>query len=134
MALKKFYVGVKAVIQTGQGVLLIKHAGGWWDMPGGRLDDDEELEDALAREISEELPGAELIEIHGIAGVHRVQKDFDGDISLTLVYYDVAVRLPEDIVLSEEHGEWRWIKKGDEFPEPLNPKMQAIVEKTLENR
>ena len=132
MALKTFYVGAKAVIRTDRGVLLIRHAGGWWDMPGGRLDDNEELEEALAREIREELPGAELSHIHGLAGAHRVQKDVQGDISLVLVYYYVSVNLPEKLQLSEEHDEYLWVKSADLLPEPLNPKMADIVKKTLE--
>lgn len=132
MAIKTFHVGVKAVIHTENGVLLIKHAGGWWDMPGGRIDDDESLEQALDREISEEIEGASLKTIHKQLLADRPKRETENDVGLVLVYFDVEVNLPPDFKLSEEHTEYRWIQKGDTLPEPLNPVMARIVLETLE--
>jgi ADP-ribose pyrophosphatase YjhB (NUDIX family) len=132
MAIKTFHVGVKAVIKNDNGVLLIRHAQGWWDMPGGRLDDEETLEDALAREISEEIPGARLQSIESQLESARVFRKTGGEIGLLLVYYRVNVALPEKMSLSEEHSDCRWIKRGDVLPEPLDPVMARIVLETLE--
>lgn len=127
MAMKKFYVGVKAVIQDERGVLLIKHAEGHWDEPGGRMDYHEDFADTLAREISEELPGATLKSVGKLQGAFRLQKDIDGDISLVLVYFLVSVALPEKIRLSSEHEEYLWVKAKADIPEGVNPQMKKIL-------
>lgn len=110
--MKKFNVGVKAVIRDDQGrVLLLKknQENPFWEVPGGRIDGDESIEDALAREISEELPGAELKSVTKILCAHRLPKDIDKDLSLLLVYYLVDVLLPSKIELSTEHTDSIWV-------------------------
>lgn len=129
MAMKKFFVGVKAVIRSDKGILLIKHAKGYWDMPGGRLNDDEVLEEGLRREIGEEIPGARLKSIGEQVGAYRVHQDVADDVSLVLIFFLVDAQIDDEVVLSEEHGEWRWVGKDDELPEPLDINMAKIVDK-----
>jgi len=129
--MKKFFVGVKAVIREERGILLIKHASGFWDMPGGRLDDDETLEEGLTREISEELPGSKLKSIKNQISTYRVHKDIVDDVSLVLVLFDVDVELAEKVVFSDEHTEYRWIQRPEDKPEPIDPNMWKIVSNSL---
>lgn len=58
-------VVVCAVIRSEAGVLvaqrpLTKHLGGYWEFPGGKIEDQESAEAALHREIREEL-GCEIV-------------------------------------------------------------------------
>ena len=129
--MKKFFVGAKEVILDKRGVLLIKHSIGYWDMPGGRLDDDEDLETALAREISEELPGAKLKSVVSQVGAFRVHKDIVDDVSLVLIFFKVDIDLPENLELSDEHAEYKWVKSENNCPEPMDLKLKEIVLKTL---
>ena len=55
-----FRITTKAVICLDDKVLMLRKATGKWDLPGGRLDDGEEIEFCLAREVAEEL-GLDII-------------------------------------------------------------------------
>jgi 8-oxo-dGTP pyrophosphatase MutT (NUDIX family) len=111
MAMKIFYVGVKAVIHDEEkGYLMLRHASGWLDFPGGRMDEDEDFKDTLERELSEELPGSKLLAIGDLIGSKRVMKDIDNNISLVLLYFNATVELPKQISLSDEHTEYQWVK------------------------
>lgn len=52
-----FRLSIKALIQNGDGeVLVVKETGkGWWDLPGGGMDHEESIKDAIARELKEEV-------------------------------------------------------------------------------
>ena len=131
MSMKHFYVGVKAVIRTSNGVLVLRHDSGYWDMPGGRIDDDESLEDALMREICEELPGTIIESIGPVVGGYRLDKDIEPNVGLVLVYVNAVVRLPDTIKLSDEHESYRWIPDEQHIPDEMYPKMKAIVKQAL---
>jgi 8-oxo-dGTP pyrophosphatase MutT (NUDIX family) len=55
--MKKFYVGCKGLIRDkGRGILLLHReykSGDFWDVPGGRIDEDEDIEQTLIRELNE---------------------------------------------------------------------------------
>lgn len=132
MAMKKFYVGVKGIIHDeNKGVLLLKDPR-IIDVPGGRIDDNEMFEETLQREIQEELPGAELQSIGELLGASRIPKDVVQDTSLVLLYYKVAVNLPELIVLSDEHDSYFWVQSVQDIPPEANPDLVAILTKLLE--
>ncbi len=119
MALKKFYVGVKAVIKTDKGVLLLRHPSGYWDMPGGRIDDNELFEAALKREITEELPDSSDVVIGKQLGTYRLDRDIEADLGLVLVFFEAKASLPEPVKLSEEHDTLYWVKSVDDIPEGI---------------
>ena len=66
-------VVVSAVIERSGKVLLARRAGvsrsGKWDLPGGFVELDETAEEALAREVTEEVGVG--IRLHGVLGVFR---------------------------------------------------------------
>ncbi len=131
--IKTFHVGVKAVVyDKAKGVLLLLHENGFWDTPGGRIDDNESIEETLTREISEELPNAKLHKIKKLESAFRLQKDILPDISLVMLYYIVDVTLPEEVELSPEHTDHRWVKTLDDMPDlSWNPEMITILKKLL---
>ena len=55
-----FRITTKAVICLDGKVVVLRKPTGKWDLPGGRLDDGEEIEFCLAREVAEEL-GLDII-------------------------------------------------------------------------
>jgi 8-oxo-dGTP pyrophosphatase MutT (NUDIX family) len=58
---KQFHVGIKAIIRDGEGKLLLVDLGKeaksaqTWTLAGGRLNDGENIKDAVVRELKEEL-------------------------------------------------------------------------------
>lgn len=118
--MKKFNVGVKGVIKRDDGaVLLLKKNKGeksFWEVPGGRIDDDETIEQTLTREFDEELPGTKDVAIKRVLIAHRLPFDIGEDLGLLLMYFEVSAKLPEPIELSEEHTDYQWVKSTEELP------------------
>lgn len=110
MAIQQFNVGIKAAILKENKILIVKHATkDFWDVPGGRIDDNESIHDTLARELAEELPGSTLNDIGQTVCAYRVPDlVFDDGAGLVLIVYKVDVELPESIVLSSEHKDVKW--------------------------
>ena len=83
-----------------------KYMGLKWEFPGGKVEKDELFEEALSREILEELNVN--IEIHNKVAEERYQDD---EINIVLHYYMCSL-IDTDIVLSE-HEAIEWVKKQD---------------------
>lgn len=112
--MKTFFVGIKGVIVRDGKVLLVRtdpeheSRGARWEMPGGRMEANESIDDALRRELQEEVPNIQNIQVHEILGAHRVHKDIKDSHGLILIYFRVEATFPGDPALSEEHLEWKW--------------------------
>ena len=57
MSEQSFQVGLKAIIKNSAGALLCIYdtEHDWWDIPGGRIDSQEDMTDCLNRELQEEI-------------------------------------------------------------------------------
>lgn len=116
---KIFHVGVKGVIRVADKCLALKKKGVsdiFWDLPGGRINDIEEVEQALRRELKEELPTLGEYRIGAQIGLYRFQRDFFPDelpgVGLFVVFYHVEAE-PFEVVLSPEHQEFKWVSLND---------------------
>jgi 8-oxo-dGTP pyrophosphatase MutT (NUDIX family) len=107
---QSFYIGIKAIIRQGSSILLLKDsARSKWELPGGRIDGKQTIEEALSRELAEEIPGAKLRALNAI--VHAATGDFvvENDHRLCLVFYTAEISLPKQLRLSDEHLEYAWV-------------------------
>ncbi len=116
MSEKKFFVGVKGVLIKDNKVLLIKgnqkvEGRDHWEVPGGRIDDDETIDEALAREFKEEVNGTNLVK-HEIVHAHRVERDIAENTSLMLIFFRVTADISE-VMLSHEHVEHQWLSEEE---------------------
>ena len=109
--MKNFFVGCKAVIMQDDKLLLLKSAEkeNFWDVPGGRIDDNESIHEALIRELNEELPSHKNPKVGELIHAFRIPGSIKGDIGLVLLFYKVEVDFPDGIELSDEHTEHRWL-------------------------
>lgn len=122
---------VAAIIQNSQGEYLCCKRGDWksapgkWEFPGGKPEADEALEDALVREIQEEL---------GV-GI-KVVRQFDrsttkvGAFEIDLVCF-VAELTGQEPTQSTDHSEIAWVAESElsklAWAEPDLPALKRIL-------
>lgn len=100
---------VAAIIQDGLGNFLCAKRGDWkslpgkWEFPGGKAEQDENLTDALRREIYEELG----IEVEVLREFHRNKFE-----EIELVSF-VCILKNEKPTHSTDHSELRWVSEKD---------------------
>jgi 8-oxo-dGTP diphosphatase len=116
MPIGHFYAGIAALIwsaETKQYLLLRRsedkdYAPGAWECVTGRLDQGEGFEDALHREVREEL-GVE-VQVEAILGTtHFYRGTPDPKNELVGVVYLCLLNNPDAIHISQEHSEYRWL-------------------------
>lgn len=120
---RKFHVGVKAMIENDKGeVLLLLDSRqinkDWkaWDFPGGRMNDNEDFLKTLARELHEETGITEFHDpefVTAILSTHEITLKDKSKVGLILIMYKVSVAQGTQVVLSEEHHEYRWVSKQE---------------------
>jgi len=112
--MKSFYVGVKGIVFFEDNILFLKRVRSdtyYWDSPGGRVDGDEELVDALTRELREEI-GVENVNIQDKLTFYKLPNDVENEHGLLLVYYKAEVHT-DTVKISDEHEAYKWVKKND---------------------
>ena len=83
-----------------------KHFAYYWEFPGGKVDNQETFENALKREIQEELSINIAVLKHIASEKHKDEKI---DVN---VHYFLCEPLNENIILSE-HEDMKWLQKND---------------------
>lgn len=117
-SLKTFYVGIKSVIinpNTNKALVLIRNGQdgkSYYDIPGGRIDSDENINTTLQRELREEILNIDSFKIEGILNAYRLSHDLNDGYGLLLIFYKVVCDI-EDVKLSQEHYEYKWISKSE---------------------
>ena len=102
-------VVVAAIIQDEHGNFLCAKRGDWkslpgkWEFPGGKANPGEEIEQALVREIKEELS-------INIKVVRQFDRTTTGDIELVCFVCDLVSEKP---TTSTDHSELRWVSEKD---------------------
>ncbi len=129
--LKKFYIGVKGVIVNttlNQALVLLKTdqlGKKYWDIPGGRINDDEDLETSLKRELQEEVTNLKEFAVEELLNAYRLSRNLKEGLGLMLLFYKVTSDI-ERVEISDEHEDFLWVSKQDLAS--LNGRDDAYVE------
>lgn len=95
-----------------------------WDIPGGRLEEGEDLENGIKRETLEEsglaLDAVTLVD--AVAG-YNARKEF-----WVTIGYRAIVDAPE-VILSYEHDKYEWISKEEFLARESTEKIKRLVSK-----
>ncbi len=91
-----------------------KHLAGYWEFPGGKIEEDETPEHSLQREIQEEFG------VHAEVGQYLGDNVHDyGEKIVRLMAYEVIVE--EDIHQSTDHDQIEWVELSQMHDYPLAP-------------
>lgn len=96
-----------------------------WDFPGGHVEDGESIFDAIKREIKEEI-GIDL-------NIQTKLIDFFDEVVAGIRYLELEFLAEVDkndlnIVLNDEHTEYKWVKKDfNEFDRYMQEKVNKIL-------
>ena len=116
MTIGRFIAGVAALIWSPRNkkYLLLRrseqkdYARGSWECVTGRVEQGEGYEDALRREVLEEL-GVEVKVDHILGTTHFHRGDPIPENELVGVIYLCSLDEPDSIHIGEEHTEYRWL-------------------------
>lgn len=126
-----YHVSLKVFLRNAKGEILALKCPdhylerGYFDVPGGRINEDEfdeSLENIIKREIAEEVGDINYeLHPHPISlGRHLLTKEYtkdrDQDLHIFYIFF-MADYLGGDIQLSEEHSDHRWV---DVKQEPID--------------
>ena len=121
-------IAVKSfIVNNNKEVLIVKrddrdpHSPGFWEFPGGRLNEGENPFEGLKRETKEETNLS--IDVLNPLKVHHFTRD-DGQI-ITLISF-LCKPLTTSILLSEEHSEFEWCLL-DEAISKVHPAFQDEI-------
>lgn len=98
-------ISVKAIMIDSQGkTLLLKNERNLWELPGGRIEEGEQPEDTLKREVQEELGIEVTLKRLNDTWIYEVQKER----YILIITFEVAYESVEAIRLNEEHIDLGW--------------------------
>lgn len=119
---------VAAVIENKEGKIVIakrnhkKAQGNLWEFPGGKIEAGEKREEALVRELQEEMGiTIKVMEFLGEKEYHYPEK------TINLIVYTAVIEKGDISLL--EHEEYQWIEKEELVNFKFAPADEFIVEK-----
>ncbi|WP_298892874.1 (deoxy)nucleoside triphosphate pyrophosphohydrolase [uncultured Psychroserpens sp.] len=99
-----------------------KHLGGYWEFPGGKLEFNEFPEDALKRELEEELSMSVEIKNHFTTVIHKYE-----NFVIELIAYECKF-IKADYLLNA-HDKYEWLELNEIKNIKLSPADIPILDK-----
>jgi 8-oxo-dGTP pyrophosphatase MutT (NUDIX family) len=109
-------VSVKGVILDGDRVVVLRNERGEWELPGGRLEPDESIEECLVREVHEELGVIVTVGPLVDAWLYDLAEG-----TVLVMAYGCSADASADMQHSSEHSEIAWLDAASLWDEPIPP-------------
>lgn len=127
----KLQVGVKALIENSEGKYLFMRRSqtfesenkAHWDIPGGRIEPEEELLEGLKREIQEETG----LTLQGTPTLLAAQDIFVSSADLHVVRLTYVAQAEGEPQLSNEHEEHAWMSIEQAIAANLDPYLATVL-------
>ena len=101
-------ISIKGIIYQEGKIFMLKDEGGKWELPGGRIEFGEHIEDTFRREFQEEL-GVTSVDVGQPINIWDFTVAVKGDdYHFVIAVFECHVNL-RDVVLSDEHSQYRWM-------------------------
>lgn len=127
-----FTVSQKAILKDKKGrILMMEKAGkGHWDLPGGKLDEGEDMKEGLTREIVEETDLSK-VSLGTIIYAGRRSFEEEGKPERVMLFYACESDQKFDkIKLSDEHTQWRMMS-ADDIKDQKKYEINPVVREAL---
>lgn len=99
------------LVNEGRELLLLQHNSGKWLLVGGRLNNSEQWESGLRREVKEETGITEF----SVEGVLQVDNWEHKGLHQYGVFFYGKTKKGDEITLSDEHINYKWVKSAEEI-------------------
>lgn len=127
----KLQVGVKLLIKNTAGQFLFIQrnsplpdgTGIKWDIPGGRINPDESLINALKREVREEV----RVNLIAEPTLLSAQDIFIPDADLHVVRLTYIASFDEEIILGDEHQTMQWLTTKEAASLDTDPYLRTVL-------
>ena len=104
----KFPISIKAIIIDDNKVLCLKNERSEWDLPGGKIEFNEDVENCLIREIKEETN----LSVENLNILKPLNLKFN-DVSVMVLIYSASISCDSPIIISHEHSEYNFFSKSE---------------------
>tara|TARA_B110000090_G_scaffold137959_1_gene151758 strand:+ start:199 stop:639 length:441 start_codon:yes stop_codon:yes gene_type:complete len=104
----KFPISIKAIIIDKNRVLCLKNERNEWDFAGGKINFNEDVEEALRREVKEETN----LNIKNLNILKPLNLNFN-DVSVFVLLYSAEISCHSPILISYEHSEYNFFSKSE---------------------
>ena len=104
----KFPISIKAIIIDDNKVLCLKNERSEWDLPGGKIEFNEDIENCLIREIKEETN----LSVENLNILKPLNLKFN-DVSVMVLIYSASISCDSPIIISHEHSEYNFFSKSE---------------------
>lgn len=113
-------------------ILTVNARTGDWEFPKGGVEGSEELQQTALREAREELGVSDIRLVDSFSTEYSYSFYWEGDpVDKTVHLYLGEVFEPDQISLSEEHSEYKWLSPNDAYNQVSHDGMQNSLEEAL---
>ncbi|MHA2247176.1 MAG: NUDIX domain-containing protein [Candidatus Hodarchaeales archaeon] len=137
----KFIIGIGAIIESSKsGKILLLHraptldfASDQWDDVGGRMQQFENPEETLQREVKEETGISQIVIIKPIDVSHYFRGSKNADNEMIVITYWCKTT-SDEVTLSTEHDDFRWVSPEDALSLIEDPPLKKNIHKFIEEK